>query len=1011
VNALSAGGGGSAQKPSQPPKSNSSSASQKPVQAQPETTNSTPASAPSETAPAVSTATLLNDPGSEPSSNPAASQQLNKIQADTSVGLTTGTNEEGYSLFDLAQSQPDTTPTQNEPADHLVDDPIEQEQHTDLETPPGFEPGSEVPETPDLGSQQPVSSRQLPGGGTEETYEVDGVTYTQVQGEDGQVNTSYEIDGVNYSSTDQQDGSNTLLVSTSGDDGTFTRTVTTGADGELQTDQYHAAQAETDPETGEITLQSREESLNAEGIRTINETVTRPDGGRSELNRTEQADGRVEEVYHYNGEDGTVQRTTNTLPDGSGETRTEKTYTSDQPLEELTEGIAPAVPEHLDGVVPLPQDGRGDTSVHEVEVVSIDANGEERLEYSEESYSQSSSDVTLQGSQELGYHRPGDTFPQGILPDNDNSNVTQTVTRVQARDENGQLVESSGASQTVMLAGERHEALGGGEVNVTRTDSWSSTGESTTNFSQQGFKEGDLLATNRGSDDLGDYFNATVGGHRYSAGWPSSLSKSPFDHYNMKGGGEVEDWLGAGSNDPLNVGVTVSRDAEGNEIGEAVTYSTVGENGEGKTVTRSEADGSVGWTYSNFENGGQDFQRQTVFEGTDVSIFETHAVTGNGEFVSTSETTDGGQVIAESQASRTRLNEAQLQQYVADGQLTQEQYERMLEDGPPYFAEQYLDLAEPLTKDGELLTNEDGNPIQTGHNTTSLTLSNASGYNVSEQFRQELGPDGMPTNDSRLSTVTDPNEDPPVVGHIRQREYDSDTGEYRVTEDAQLSVRDDGRYFYNDEEIAQFDFGGADLSGLLRDNQTLDARTVLGVINKVVGAGEHHAPLSEVAGGRLNLNQNAARVARAADILGIGVGAAGLFQGVRQGDGRTIVQGVGDMIGGTDSLYAAAKGIPGVSNYRAMGWLSKAAKPLGIAGGVVGVGLGIYDAWTAQSGHDRAAGVLNATAGAVAIGSVFFGPPGMLIGGLLSGGLSVAALLVGRGDDHDTAPIDERLKP
>jgi hypothetical protein len=85
-------------------------------------------------------------------------------------------------------------------------------------------------------------------------------------------------------------------------------------------------------------------------------------------------------------------------------------------------------------------------------------------------------------------------------------------------------------------------------------------------------------------------------------------------------------------------------------------------------------------------------------------------------------------------------------------------------------------------------------------------------------------------------------------------------------------------------------------------------------------------------------------------------------------------------------------------------------RSLGAVGGFIQAGFGVYDFIHADSTHDRVAAGLNVAAGAVAVGSAFFGPPGWVVGGLIAGGLSVAAFFVGGGDDNATLGIDERMQ-
>lgn len=918
-------------------------------------------------------------------------------------------------------SDPTTANGDNDPLDHLVEDPIEAEQRSDLQDLPGFEPGSDTPEFPDFADQAPTSTRNLPTGGTEETFVENGRTYTRNTRPDGTVSTSYEQGGVDYSNTAYEDGRNSTLISTSGDNGTYTRTVETGPDGQVSNDTSSATDAATDPETGEITLQSRQVSLDSEGVRTITEEVTRPDGGRSNVTRVEQPDGRVVEDYSFEGDQGTVTRSTNQAADGTAEVRTERNYTVDEDLETLID--APGVPESYQyEVVPLPDGERGETTIREVEVATVNAQGVPEVQYAEESFSQSSGDVALNGSEDLGHTDPTrDTFPSDIAPDNEASNITHTVTRVSARDENNNLVESTGASQTLHIEGDRRPEFGQeGEVSASRTISWNSAGESSESFSARGFHEGDLLAINDGdSVSSVGIFSATVGGNYLSAGYPEGAG-GPYSHYTRKGGGELEDWLGPDSTAPLDIDITLSRDADGNQVSRDHTFSTVDENGNGRTAVRSDNGDSVAWTYTNFENDGQDFQRQTVFEGTDVSIYEDRETLSDGQFRSTSETRDGDDILAMSQASRLEVQEADLRQLVTDGQLTTEQLDRIRQDGPPYYVEQFSEHAEALLDDdGNLRRDDEGNPFQAGHDVTSMTVSNTDGYSVSEQFRQDFG-EGTSGTDSRLTTVTDPEADMPVTGELVQRERDSN-GNYEVLEQGEIAIGADGRATYDGEEIGEFDFGGTDLSTLLREGESITAPDLIKVLGGAAKATRDSAALTNFAGGRFNLTGQTgalANLAKGASIFGVFVGADQLFSGLQDGDVRSSVQGLGKIAGGANSLAAATSALAGggrVGSAAArFSTLSAASstfgKVLGGASGALNLGFGLYDVFTADSGFDQAAGGLTAAAGAVAIGSTFFGPPGWVVGGLLSASLQITAILVAGGDENETASIDERLQ-
>ncbi len=613
-----------------------------------------------------------------------------------------------------------------------------------------------------------------------------------------------------------------------------------------------------------------------------------------------------------------------------------------------------------------------------------------------------------------------DTFPSGILPNQDGSNITHTVTKVRTKDENGNLVESTGASQTLTLAGDRHPDLGGGDVNVKRTESWNATGETSSNFQMEGFKEADLFGLSYGSDiSTVGLFSATVEGRSMTAGYPSEAG-GPFDHYNLKGGGELKDWLSLDSNDPLDVGVTVSRNANGDDTSKTVTLSTVDDRGEGKTATRTDNGGAVGWTYTDYENSGKDYQRQTVFEGTDISIYEEHKVTGPGQFRTTSETREGDEVVANSEATRKELSETELRKTAADGSLTQAQLDRMLTDGPPYYAENYQEHAEALLDDdGNLRKDEDGNPLQPAHDITSSTYGNEQGYAVSNHYRQDFKQDGSGT-DSRLSTVTDPLSDQPVSGQLTNRER-SASGSYTVKEQGDIKIGADGKFTYNGDEVGQFEFGGSDLSTLLREGGGLSTNDLLGVVKMATDVGQDSARLNSFAGGRFNLTGSTGKLANvsgAIDIFGVATGVGGVFQGVKDGDTRDVVEGLGNISGGLNSLAAATSAVAGTSRLGAAAsrfstltaGTATLGKALGAAGGVISLGFGLYDVFTADSGWEKASGGLAAAAGAVAIGSAFFGPPGWIVGGLISGALGIASVIVGDGGKSETAAIDDRLK-
>ena len=146
-------------------------------------------------------------------------------------------------------------------------------------------------------------------------------------------------------------------------------------------------------------------------------------------------------------------------------------------------------------------------------------------------------------------------------------------------------------------------------------------------------------------------------------------------------------------------------------------------------------------------------------------------------------------------------------------------------------------------------------------------------------------------------------------------------------------------------------------------------------------------------------------------------GASEIFGGIGQGDVRQILGGVGDMTGGFNSLAAATSVLAGQSRLgTAAGRLSSLTgygtvlgKSLGAVGGVASFGIGVYDGITGETAHDRAGGWIGAAGGAVGVGSLFFGPPGWVVGGLVSGALGITSVLVSGADDNRTAPMDPRM--
>jgi hypothetical protein len=237
----------------------------------------------------------------ETPSSPVASRRVRKKQSETASGITRGassfdeaeTEEKGIQLARYAGTNAssdvtDTPETESNGPDHLVGE----EQRTDVRPPEGFEPGSPIQPVPDLSEQTPTNTRELPTGGTEETFETDGVTYTQTT-RNGVVDTSYEIEGVDYNNTHYDDGRTSTRISTDRDDVLHNRTVERDAQGNLVEDKTQSSRGDLNPDTGEFHHESRTETLTGDGTRTTTE-VNKVDGdARSYNSRIEDPEGNT----------------------------------------------------------------------------------------------------------------------------------------------------------------------------------------------------------------------------------------------------------------------------------------------------------------------------------------------------------------------------------------------------------------------------------------------------------------------------------------------------------------------------------------------------------------------------------------------------------------------------------------------------------------------------------------------------------------------------------------------
>lgn len=953
------------------------------------------------------------DKGTPAPSNPAGSRALTKKQIDLAVDLT------GPSGFRSA------TPARNdsgdattipilaeekgpglESGDSPVEEPSADELRSDLKTPEGFDPGTDIPKIPNFSNYQPDEEKKVGEQGVEYVYKIDGQRYTVRKGEFGAATTTFEKDGVSYTNSVDKDGGESFRMNLDSEEGSFSRTVRTDDEGKV-TDTFTAEQSEF--VDGKESSQTRGVTLEPDGTRTVEEEVVTPEDGASTYSKTTKPNGTSEEEYTYSTNvllsepgDLKLRRTTKTNLDGSSETRTERSEKVSEPLESLIE-----VPKEPDQAHPpgLPEDERGDTTVSQVEVVTTDPKGVEELQYSEETYSQSSTDLDFKYTQ----------FPPGEFdPDREGSSITRTVTRVKTRDEEGKLVESTGVSQDLELVAHRNSD--GEKVSLTRTDSWNSAGEGNASFSAKGFK-GDELATVLTPDY--DTPVGVPGSGKYSI-YPSDISdRYSFSYLHQRGVPGAEqgrEWLGLeGDYESTDFTHTVSFNEDG-VVGESTTYGQVDEDGNGRTVTREHPDeGAVSWTYSEVSNDGKDYKKQTVVEGTELSVYEQKTTNSSGEFEVISETKNGDDPISSSRFTRQELSGEDVRQAVIDGELTQEQAKRLLAGGGPYFVERSEEKAERLTKDGELIKQGD-DPVQLGHEVTGYKFDNADGYEVAETYQKSNREDGG-FSDSRLSTVTDPAGRPPVQGTVSNGSTDNDGGNYQ-SETSQIRIDQQGRVFADKEQIGEFDLGGQKLSDLLGDSVSTDA-LLNGIYKTSRGA-------SQVPGNTARwlspsfkpLTKPYGKVAAGLDILGVPYGLYQIGDGIVNGDVKQAATGAGFVAGGTHSLSAAvsalskegalasrASALANATRYGSLG-----GKLLGAGSGFVSLGIGGYGLLNAETEDEKVSAGLTTAAGVVGVGSLFFGPPGWLVGGLISGGLSLLAWEVDKNAAlHTTAGLDDRL--
>ncbi len=712
----------------------------------------------------------LDMPTSQVQSNPAAAREVTRRQSRVAATLTSGLGERFPTLGNTVEEE---VPSELLEAEQRFD---QGEPLFDREVPPEFEVGADVPQTPDFSRETPKSSQQVEGGLTREVFERDGVEYTRETGPDGYTKINYELNGNRYTHKSGEGFASVSIFTGDWDTGFHARTVRLdGESGEVLTESSNSY--------GGPNPQSREVIVESDGRRTIREVGP---GGLEKLERTEYPDSSEETRSYRNGQNS-VNQTTSTDPSGGSSTETERNYTTDKTLEQLAaEGTIPPPPKNppLDVADRLPAEGRGPTSVNTV-VVETRAPG--------------ASESVIQSARET-YSQTSDRVDSNTGNDYDVS-ITHSVTTVSARGENGDMVVSNVIGGQTLKFSNR-------DTQLSRTDSWDQNGESEISVNGSEIPSSDILVRVEGHEVRPFSLSTSV--------TVSNISKT-HDTWGL-------DWLSGererryinGSIPHVNMSYdqtfVTTLDVNGKAT-DVNSLENIDEHGNGRTLSTTSVDGMTARTYTDHSNGGKDYQSQTVFDGTNLSIYEEHlAGPGENEFTTRSDTKVGKDEIASSEAIRRVFNdEADFLQHVGQDKLTSEQLDLIRKGGFPY-------TVETLSKSSLEQKDKDGNIVQPAENFESFRITSAGGYEVSEHT----------LNGETLSHTTDPNGEPPIQGMLTTPE-----GE-RIP----LAINEGGELIFGGETVGQFEFGDDTLASVLKAGQT--AGDLLGVAGSAAqGIAEH----------------------------------------------------------------------------------------------------------------------------------------------------------------------------
>ncbi|MCA9777898.1 MAG: hypothetical protein KC800_14315, partial [Candidatus Eremiobacteraeota bacterium] len=445
-------------------------------------------------------------------------------------------------------------------------------------------------------------------------------------------------------------------------------------------------------------------------------------------------------------------------------------------------------------------------------------------------------------------------------------------------------------------------------------------------------------------------------------------------------------------------------------------------------------EGGVSWQYSDYTNGGQDYARQTVVEGTEISIEEFRKTTGeNGEFEAGTTVKDGDDVISQSEAFKDRVNLDELTRLRNEGVVDGETYENMIRNQGPdavYTVEHASESTEALTETvGEfqgysggsgqtrypvynqveqLVMGEDGKPVRQGRSSSHTTVSNDTGYTES-RGRDTL--EGMGEIDGETVNqhgIVDPNGDPPIVIKT-DKEVNGEKVDFAEGLNlGEVTVDKEGRVLVNGQE---------------QENSDPGYLTAINDVNSLVG--QSTGGYAALTAAFPNLNSSLSEISSAANgvagAVSVGTGAYNFFTATNQ---EERLQGAIETVGGINGpLSIADTLLKGAGKQNS--WLSKAAaftdtfdngvatpfaRAVGVAGAVVALPGAIDDITNGPTAYHRNAGWMSAGSSALTAAGAIPSPatPFLWGGAAVLGLASLATQSVG---ESSTVARSEELFP